>query len=490
MTRKRAMPRLAEVTLWMQRHGWLLPRRLRALIGRSGGSSLALLRNSFPVVVDDWSQPLIESTSERAVHDACLPAEMPKPVPAQAVLRPEKSPDLRCLIVTRVLDTGGIDEFVAFLARRLPAYGIAASVMRTVNGRPDRHADGRLASTLRDEGVTVAELSPSDGRQWLAEQRPDVVSAHVPHEWLLDAAHTLHVPVVETLHGIPTPIGTDWNDEPARSRLITSFVAVSDLVRRRYLSGNPTCSRDSIVTIPNGFNDTHRSPVDREAAREALGLDDEFLFVSLARHTLQKNTYGLVAAFSDVAAARSEAHLLIAGRVDDMMYTEQVRGLKDRLPARARIHLRDNSPHPAAVLAAADAFVLDSFFEGWPLATMEALSAGLPVVMSEVGGAREQVGEHGERGYVVPNPLGNPETATWERAGAERFRLQSNRDALAAAMIAVVDGHDRWAAERDVLAADSLQRFDAETCARAHAAVLKHVAAGRSTPCSAVDSLQ
>ena len=120
---------------------------------------------------------------------------------------------------------------------------------------------------------------------------------------------------------------------------------------------------------------------------------------------------------------------------------------------------------------------------------MEALSAGLPVVMSEVGGACEQVGEHGERGYVVPNPLGNPETVTWERAGAERFRLQANRDALSAAMIAVVDGHDRWAAQRDVLASDSLQRFDAETCAR-HAAVLKHVAAGRSTPCSAFDSLQ
>ena len=29
------------------------------------------------------------------------------------------------------------------------------------------------------------------------------------------------------------------------------------------------------------------------SAREALGLDDEFLFVSLARHSLQKNTYGL-----------------------------------------------------------------------------------------------------------------------------------------------------------------------------------------------------
>ena len=34
---------------------------------------------------------------------------------------------------------------------------------------------------------------------------------------------------------------------------------------------------------------------------------------------------------------------------------------------------------------------------------MEALCAGLPVVMSDVGGAREQVGLDGERGYIVPN---------------------------------------------------------------------------------------
>ena len=81
MSSKRAMPRLVEVTLWMQRHGRLLPPAHCARAHRAffGGSSLPLLRNSFPV--DDWSRPLIESTSEAAVHARVSPGEMPKPVP-------------------------------------------------------------------------------------------------------------------------------------------------------------------------------------------------------------------------------------------------------------------------------------------------------------------------------------------------------------------------------------------------------------------------
>ena len=226
--------------------------------------------------------------------------------------------------------------------------------------------------------------------------------------------------MVETLHGVPTPIGTNWRKEPARSCYITSLIAVSDLVRRQYLHGNPRFADTEIVTIPNAFNIMQRPAIDRAKARAWLGLDDEFLFISLARHVVQKNSYGLVTAFADVANEIPRAHLLIAGRPDDRLYTEQVRLLRDSLPVRNRIHLRENLLNPSALLAAADGFVLNSFFEGWPLASMEALCAGLPVVISEVGGAREQVGANNERGYVVPNPLGDPLAVTWESAGRER----------------------------------------------------------------------
>jgi glycosyltransferase involved in cell wall biosynthesis len=252
---------------------------------------------------------------------------------------------------------------------------------------------------------------------------------------------------------------------------------VSDLVRRQYLRGNAEFADERIVTIPNAFNVMQRPPINRAKARAWLGLSDEFLFISLARHSVQKNAYGLVTAFADVAREIPRTHLLIAGRLDDRPYAEQVRSLRDKLSMQNRIHLRENFLNPSVLLAAADGFVLNSFFEGWPLASMEALCAGLPVVMSEVGGAHEQVGANNERGYVVPNPLGDPETVTWESAGRERFRPQVNRAALVAAIKSVIKAREHWATVRPTLAEESKRRFSVQICVEQYAKILRRAIA-------------
>jgi glycosyltransferase involved in cell wall biosynthesis len=471
----------ARFILWAQRRSWLLPRSIRTVATRLLGP---IRSASDRDPVDDWSAPLIaHGTMPLDLPIAEIgPVLQPAPSPAREQLstkqRSTEASDsrLRCLIVTSTLDAGGMEEFVAFLTRYLPAWGLDTTVMCADYLTGGAHG-GRLAATLRSEGILVIDAFHSDGGQWLAANRPDVISAHAPPEWFLEAACALSIPVVETLHGVPTPIGTDWRKEISRSRGITTLVAVSELVRRQYLRGNPGFAQDAIITIPNAFNVMHRPAINRVQARTWLGLNDEFLFLSLARHVLQKNAYGLVAAFSDVARAIPRAHLLIAGRADDWVYTEQVRLLRDGLSERDRIHLRDNLSNPSVLLAAADGFILNSFFEGWPLAPMEALCAGLPVVMSDVGGAREQIGVNGERGYLVPNPLGDAEAVNWESAGRERFRPQLNKDALVAAMTSVIKDRKRWAEGRLDLAEESKRRFEARTCAEQHARVLRRAAA-------------
>jgi glycosyltransferase involved in cell wall biosynthesis len=478
--------RFTRLILWGQRHSWLFPYGIRSAVKRILVSLRSAAHSESPV--EDWSTPLIGRGSrplafpnaENSTIGAVIPSTS-NGVCGQLFGADAPGICLRCLIVTPFLDAGGIDEFVAFLARQLPQWGIDATVMWTAVSLSKDHAHvGLLARALRSEGVSVIEATADECRLWLAANRPDVISAHAPPEWVLEAAQMSGIPVVETLHAVPTPIWTDWRKEPVRSRYVTSMVAVSELVRRQYLRGNPGYSDESIVTIPNAFNQSRRPSVDRANARAWLGLEDQFLFVSLARHVLQKNAYGLVTAFAEVARAHPRAHLLIAGRAEeDRQYTEQVRLLRETFPERNNIHLRNSTPHPSVLLAAADGFVLNSFFEGWPLASMEALSAGLPVVISEVGGAREQVGINGERGYVVPNALGDPELVTWRAAVRERFRPQVNKNAMVVAMTAVIRDQEYWAAIRPTLAEASKQRFSAKACAGQHAAVLRRAAANR-----------
>jgi glycosyltransferase involved in cell wall biosynthesis len=458
--------------LWAQRNSWRLPRSVR----RAGRKLIVGAPSSWESdeIVDDWSKPLVPHNANFAPVVPKL--HFPGPPDIQPTELLASARHAHCLIVTRALDAGGLDEFVAFLARRLPVLGFRVTVMCTpTSSEPNMSAySGQLCTALKREGTSVLVTSPSQGRQWLVANHPDVISAHDPPDWILEQALSAGIPIVETLHGVPTPISTDWSREVTRSTFITSFVAVSELVRRQYLKGNRSFPEDRIVTIPNAFNDTHRPFCDRAVARAWLGLKNEFLFLTLGRHSVQKNAYGLVQAFSEVAQGDLNAHLLIAGRLDDHTYTSQVRALREELSTKRRIHLRHSFASPSVLLAAADCFVLDSFFEGWPLASMEALSAGLPVILSEVGGAREQVGTDGSRGFVIGNPLGSAESPSWESASLMRFKPQPNREELVAAMKSVIAQRDRWSAARRYLAEDSRQRFSAAICAKRHAEALLH----------------
>jgi glycosyltransferase involved in cell wall biosynthesis len=279
-----------------------------------------------------------------------------------------------------------------------------------------------------------------------------------------------------------THFWADWQAVAARDAKLSAIVSVSELIRQQYLAGNPHFPSGRLVTIPNGVDDERRLTGDRVAVRGRLGLTDEYVFVSLARHCQQKNSYGLLTAFGELARQYPEAHLVIAGKPDQPRYYRQMLRLRDDLPCSDRIHLRDHAAAPAELLAAADGFVLDSFFEGWSLASMEALFAGVPVVLSEVGGAREQIGDDPDRGYLVANPLGDPLAVDWAAVGAARYQPQINRDELVTAMRHLIADQERYLGNRERLAAESAARFSADACLAQHAAVLTAVASGADLP--------
>lgn len=444
--------------------------------------------------IDDWSGPLIATEPGRSSRTgsiaagppfATLDTVQPGRPHGPAVAGGDGPPRLRCLLVTCALDVGGLAEVVAFLARRLPAYRLQTAVLHasrdpSVTGEPT----GRLGRMLHSAGIEVHEAAEAGAPGWIEQWRPDVISAHHPPAWVLAIAQRLGVPYVDNLHGMHDLFGRGAQAEAVRSAKLAAVVAVSELVRQRYMADNRGFPLGRIVVIPNAVDGERRPRGDRAAARELLGLTDEYLFVSLARLCAQKNCYGLLTAFAELARRRPEAHLVLAGgrQPHELRYYRQVLRLHDSLPCRDRIHLRDHLTSPFGLLAAADGFVLDSFFEGWSLASMEALFAGLPVVLSDVGGAREQVGDDAARGHVVANPLGDPLNVDWESIRSARYRAQVNRDEFVAAMEHMVADRQDYLRDRERLAAESAARFDAGVCLALHAATLRAVVTRSDLP--------
>ena len=471
-----------ETYLWGQRCKWPLPRAARRIVRKVFAHQVAQM---IPDRTDEWRRPPFNSgvQGDDAVRSpgsdrACRLVSTPSPSPVPCLrnpLHPDIPSRLRCLVATGTLNIGGTEMVALFLARGLPSHGLHAVIAHT----PWRRSDETMADLLRLDGVPVVKLAERSVEQWLATHRPDVISSHGAPDWLVAAAAAARIPIIETLHGVSSYLfdRSTWPREQLRSRHITGFVAVSELVRRQYLKSNPGYPPDRVITIPNGVDTQHIGYRDRAQARRWLGLRDEFLFVSLSRYCLQKNTFGLVAAFSDVARAHPETRLLCAGDALDTSYFEQVRHLRDGLACSGQIQLCGPCPDVSALLAAADAFVLDFFFEGWSMASMEAIFTGLPAILSEVGGAREQVGENGRRGLIVANPLGNPEAMDWRSLTRARFRSQVNRSALVEAMCAVIAERDRWRNVREELRAEAMRRFSVDVCVQRHAEVLTHAAA-------------
>lgn len=168
-----------------------------------------------------------------------------------------------------------------------------------------------------------------------------------------------------------------------------------DLRRRGFRS-------DRITVIPNAVDETSFVPVrTREDIRREFRLaEDAFAVVVVAALRPEKRVERFVEA---VAEARRTAPRLEGFVVGD---GPERAGLEAAAARSGGVRFLGARTDVADVLHGMDAFCLSSEAEGVPMAILEAMSLGRPVVATDVGGVREAV-VHGESGLLVP--AGAPE---------------------------------------------------------------------------------
>lgn len=183
-----------------------------------------------------------------------------------------------------------------------------------------------------------------------------------------------------------------------------------------------------------GVDQDRFAPADRAAAKAALGVADPLVVATGA--LIGRKGHDVVV---EAVASLPDVTLLIAGEGPERPRLE---ALIARLGVADRVRLLGSIPHELLpdLLAAADIFALASASEGLANAWVEALACGVPIVITDAGGAREVVtsssaGRIAERtpaafAQAVAELLASPPDPQTVRAHARRFTWESNASSL------------------------------------------------------------
>ncbi len=311
----------------------------------------------------------------------------------------------RILFFIWALEVGGAERLLVKLVRLIPRDRFDVKVVCLTR-------KGVWAQEVEDGGIEVVSMDKRVGFDpWilprlvvlLRREKPDLVNTHLwtADLWARLAAVIARVPrIVVTeqnvdvwkrwYHRVIDRILFNWTDR---------VICVSDQVVEFYTRELKVPSQKTAM-IPNAIDlaPFHGASPPRGLREEIGSAGGEFLFVCAARLHPQKRHCDLFeAARLLLAMGCGDFRLLIVG---EGSLREELERLSESKGLKSRIHflgLRQDIP---SILLQSDAFVLASDYEGLPLAILEAMAAGLPIVATNVGGV-PQVVDDGGNGYLV-----------------------------------------------------------------------------------------
>jgi len=315
---------------------------------------------------------------------------------------------LDVLFVISGLGVGGSERQLALLASRLARDGATTAVYAIVDGpvRQDLEANGvevLLGPGARPSDVRTVVKTAIDLYSVMRRRRPHIVHFFLPAAFLIGAPLAL-------LAGIPVRvmsrrslnsyqrhafarIGERWCLRTIHAALGNSRSVVAQLLQEGVQPSRVGLIYNG-VAIP-------KADVTRDNARAQLGLSSDALVMSVIANLIPyKGHDDLIDALALAGPHLPAGWRLLAVGRDDGIGVRLKRRVHE-LGMEENIVFMGSRNDVRTILAASDLGILSSHQEGFSNAVLEGMAAGLPMIVTQVGGNAEAVID-GETGIVVP----------------------------------------------------------------------------------------
>lgn len=225
---------------------------------------------------------------------------------------------------------------------------------------------------------------------------PHATSAYLAKQILGDKA--AHIPLITTLHGTDiTIVGSD----PSYKNVVDFSINQSDGVTAvsEYLKEetyNRFDIKKEIKVIPNFIDLDRFKKSNKNHFKKAICPDGEKVVVHVSNFREVKRVPEVVSVFHRVLQNDIHAKLLLVGDGPDRQRAEQ---RCSELGICGHVRFLGKQDQVEEILSISDLFLIPSGSETFGLAALEAMSCGVPVISSNIGGLPE-VNIHGETGYL------------------------------------------------------------------------------------------
>ena len=315
---------------------------------------------------------------------------------------------------------GGIARVVHDLSKRLIKDGHDVTVVT--------YREGELPYYENDKGVEVYRvdnymITPNNFIDWIMqlnfnlvakaskliakEGNFDVIHAH---DWLVANAaktlkHAYNIPLVSTIHATESGRNSGIHDETQRyindTEWMLTYESTEVIVNSNFMKGHIQglfgLPFDKINVIPNGINLTNFNGIERDYEfRRQYALDNEKIILYMGRLVYEKGIQHLIAAMPKILDNYHDAKLIIAGKggmIDELKAQVEYMGISNKVYFTGYL----DAKQVQKMYKCADVAVFPSTYEPFGIVALEAMLAGVPTVVSDVGGLNEIV-EHGVTG--------------------------------------------------------------------------------------------